>query len=63
MARLRAVVTIQPPGFGGTPAVRPPLEGDDEGLLDRLLGEVDVAEEADQGGDGPAELLPEGLLD
>ena len=59
MARLRAVVTIQPPGFGGTPVAGHRCDGDDERLLDRLLGDVDVAEEADQGGHGPAGLLPE----
>jgi len=42
---------------------RPPLGGHHEGLLDRLLGEVDVAEEADQCGHGTAELLAEGQLD
>jgi len=41
---------------------RPALEGDDEGLLHRLFGEVDVTEEADQGGHGPAELQPERLF-
>ena len=38
---------------------RPALDGDGERLLDRLLGEVDVAEDADQGGDDPAVLLAE----
>ena len=38
-------------------ALRPALERDGEGVLDRLLGEVDVAEEADQGGDGAPALL------
>ena len=62
MARLRAVVMIQPAGLGGTPGRRPPLERDDERVLDRLFGDVDVAEEADQGGDGTTGLLPEDLL-
>jgi hypothetical protein len=35
MARLRAVVVIQPPGFGGRPSAG--------------LGEVDVADDPDQG--------------
>ena len=59
MARLRAVVVIQPPGFGGTPVDRPPLGGDRERLRDRVLGEVDVAEDADQGGGAAAGLAPE----
>jgi hypothetical protein len=42
---------------------RPALHGHDEGLLDRLLGEVDVAEKADQRGHRPAELGPENVLD
>ncbi len=37
-------------GAGRQPALRPSFEGDDEGVLDRLLGEIDVAEEADQAG-------------
>ena len=59
MARLRAVVVIQPPGFGGTPVGRPLLGGDGERLRDRVLGEVDVAEDADQGGGAAAGLTPE----
>ena len=42
---------------------RPALGRDGEGLLDRLLGEVDVAEEADQGGHRASRALPEGALD
>ena len=38
-------------GVRGHPGCRPPLQRDDEGLLDRLLGDVDVTEEADQGRD------------
>jgi hypothetical protein len=38
---------------------RPALERGDERVLDRLLSEVDVAEEADQGGDGSSRLAPE----
>ena len=53
-----------PAGGAGRQAVgRPPLEGDDERLLDRLLGDVDVAEEADQGGDRSAGLAAEDPLD
>lgn len=35
----------------------------DEGLLDRLFGDVDVTEAADQGGNGPPRLLTEDLFD
>ena len=41
------------------PGRRPPLARDDERLLDHLFGDVDVAEETDQGGDDPAGLLTE----
>ena len=47
------------PGFGGRPVAGQRAVGHDERLLDRLLGEVDVTEEADQGGDDPAGLGPE----
>jgi len=48
-----------PPRDGHDPAAgvrrrtvdRPPLDGEDEGVLDRLLGQRDVAEDADQGRD------------
>ena len=39
------------------------LERDDEGLLDRLLGGVDVAEDADQARDRPSRLVPEQAVD
>ena len=42
---------------------RPALRGDDERLLGGLLGEVEVAEEADQRGQDPAPLVPEDALD
>jgi len=35
----------------------------DERLLDRLFGDVDVTESADQCGDGAAGLITEDLLD
>ena len=38
---------------------RPRLQGRDEGLLDDLLGKVEVAEDPDQRRDGPPVLLPE----
>jgi hypothetical protein len=45
------------------PALGPHLHRDDEGLLDRLLSQVEVAEDADQGGDRPARLVPEEAID
>ena len=40
-----------PPGRAGRQAgLRPPLDGDRERFLDRLFGNVDVAEDADQAG-------------
>ena len=63
IARFRAVVVIQAPGLSGTPRDGPALEGDDERLLDRLLGEVEVAEDADQRCDRPALLLAEDAVD
>ena len=56
-------VVIQAPGLSGTPSLGPALERDDERLLDRLLGEVEVAEDADQGGDRPPRLVPEQAVD
>ena len=63
IARLRAVVMIQPAGLGGSPVSGQRCEGDHEGVLDRLLGEVDVAEEADQGGHRSSRLGAEDPLD
>ena len=50
-------------GVGRRALLGPGSDGDGERFLDRLFGEVDVTEEADQGGDGTAELLPEDRLD
>jgi hypothetical protein len=50
-------------GIGGDAPVGPDLEGRDEGVLDRLLGEVEVAEDADQGRDRPSLLLAEQAVD
>ena len=47
----------------GRPLAGPPLGGDGERLLRGLLGEVDVAEEADQGGEDPPPVALEDLLD
>ena len=59
MARLRAVVVIHAPGFGGNPDSGQRCVGDDERLLDRLFGDVDVAEETDQRRDRTSGLVPE----
>ena len=63
IARLRAVVTSHAPGLVGHAVARPALGGDRERLLRGFLGEVEVAEEADQGGEDAAPLLAEGLLE
>jgi hypothetical protein len=42
---------------------RPALQGDDERVLDRLLGGVEVAEGANQGRDRAPGLLPEDAVD
>ena len=63
MARLRAVVISQAPGLVGHAVARPALGGDRERLLRGFLGEVEVAEEADQGGEDAAPLVAEGLLE
>ena len=47
----------------GRPVSRPALGGDRERLLGGFLGEVEVAEEADQAGEDAAPLLTEDLLE
>jgi uncharacterized protein YciI len=47
----------------GLPIAGPALGGDGECLLSGLLGEVEVAEEADQAGEDAAPLVAEGLLE
>ena len=63
IARLRAVVISQAPGLAGVAVARPALGGDRERLLRGFLGEVEVAEEADQGGEDAAPLVAEDLLE
>jgi hypothetical protein len=48
---------------GGRPVARPALGGGGERLLGGLLGELEVAEEADQGREDAAPLVPEDLLE
>ena len=50
-------------GVGRHPGGRPASRGDGKGLLDRLLGKVDITEEADQNGHRTSRALPVGPLD
>jgi hypothetical protein len=50
-------------GVGRYAVPRPALEGDDERFLDRLLGVVEVAENANEGRDRPSRLVPEQTVD
>ena len=47
----------------GSPFAGPPLGGDRERLLSGLLGEVEVAEEADQAGEDASPLVAEDLVE
>jgi hypothetical protein len=47
----------------GRPLLRPPCSGDRERLLGGFLGEIEVAEEADQRGEDAPPLVAEDLLD
>jgi hypothetical protein len=49
--------------IGGHAVPGPPLEGDGDGLLKGVLGEVEVAEDADQGREDAPVLLAEELLE
>src|SRR2546422_9662835 len=50
-------------GVGRQAGTRPLAQGDGERVLHRILGEVDVAEDADQGSDRSAGLLAEDPAD
>ena len=50
-------------GIVGDTIGRPALESDDESLLDRFSGKVEVAQDADQTGDRPSRLVPEQAVD
>ena len=63
MARLRAVVTSHARGWSGIAVAWPTFGGDRERLLRGFLGEVEVAEEADQGGEHAAPFVAEGLVE
>ena len=55
----------QDPGTGvvGQPVAGPALNGLYEGFLNRVLGQVDIAEDANEGGDRPPRLPPEQAVD
>ena len=63
MARLRAVVVIQAPGLAGSPSRGQRSMADDEGVLDGVLGDVPVADLADERRDRPPRLLAEQAVD
>ena len=63
IARLRAVVMSQPAGLLGRSVPRPPFRRDRERLLRGFLGELEVAEEADQGGEDASPVLSEDPLE
>ena len=48
---------------GASPVPRPALGGDREGVLSSFLGEIEIAEEADQAREDPAPLLAEDVLE
>ena len=50
-------------GIGGGAVARPALYGEREGVLDRLLSALEIAERAGQDRDGAPPLLPEDGLD
>jgi hypothetical protein len=50
-------------GVGRDSVARPALGGDREGLLRGFLGEVEVAEEADERSENAPPLLAEDLLE
>ena len=59
MARFRAVVMTHAPGFVGVPSTRPPFERGREGILHRVLGAIEITEDAGEDSDGTAPFLPE----
>ena len=56
-------MVIQAPGFAGGPSRGHRSSAVEPRLLDRVLGEVEVAEDPDQGGDRPSRLSPEQAVD
>jgi hypothetical protein len=51
------------PGFVRDTLVGPSLQGNGEGFLDGLLGQVEVAQHSDERGDRPPRLLAEQAVD
>lgn len=49
--------------MAGNAVARPPVGSDGEGLLSGFLGEVEIAEDADQGGQDAAPFLPEDAIE
>ena len=60
IARRRAVVVIHAPGRSGTPSRGQVATRGGEGVLQRVLGEAEVADLADQRGEDRRALLAEG---
>ena len=60
IARLRAVATIQAPGFAGVPSRGQRSAAHDECVLHRVLGEVEIAEDAAEDRDAARTLVPIG---
>ncbi len=63
MARLRAVVTIHPAGFGGMPSRGQRSGSHDKRVLHGVLGDGDVTEDANQSGHGMSVDLTEDAVD
>ena len=56
MALCRAVWMIQARGNSGMPAVAPLVDRGRKGFLRRLFGQVEIADQPDQGRDDPAPI-------
>ena len=63
IARLRAAVTIHAAGLSGTPSRGQRSSATSERVLHRLLGAVEVAEDAREDGDRLPRLAPEQAVD
>ena len=63
IAALRATVWVQAPGRARNACAGPALERCRERVLHRVLGELEVAEDADQGREDTAPLVPEDALE
>ena len=64
IALRRAAVVIQAPGLAGLAVARPGGQRDGERVLERVLGQLEVAAQmADQRGEDASGLLAKGALD